>query len=99
MRSQRCYVCVRFTAPDLQRVTDALTLFSQQERVESHVIGGQVDPALTRHSAFPAAAGVMSHQLFFQREAEPLLESHHRLAETRRVVVQRRLAHQDFLSD
>lgn len=79
--------------------TRVLTFFSKQERVECQVIGGEVDPALTRHSAFPAAAGVMSHQFFFQWEAEPLLKSHHCLAETGWVIFQRRLANYHFLSD
>lgn len=70
----------------------AVTLFSEQEGVESQVIGGEVDPALTRHSPFPAAAGVMSHQFFFQWKAKSLLESHHCLTETGWVIFQCRLA-------
>lgn len=50
------------------------TFFSQQKRVEGHVVDAEVEEALPRHPALPAAAGVERHQLLWWREAEVQLK-------------------------
>lgn len=50
------------------------TFFSQQKWVEGHVVDAEVEEALPRHPALPAAAGVVGHQLLWRREAEVQLK-------------------------
>lgn len=38
------------------------TFLPQQEGVEGHVVDAEVEEALPRHPALPAAAGVVRHQ-------------------------------------
>lgn len=38
------------------------TFLPQQEGVEGHVVDAEVEEALSRHPALPAAAGVVRHQ-------------------------------------
>lgn len=58
-----------------------LTLNPQEVGVEAEKVGAEVEPALTGNPAPPVAAGVVGHQLFFFRKAEPLLKSQQGLSE------------------
>lgn len=53
-----------------------LTLLAQKEGVEAEVVDAEVEPALARYPALPAAARVEGDQLLCLRKAEPGLELH-----------------------
>lgn len=75
------------------------TFLPQQEGVEGHVVDAEVEEALPRHTALPAAAGVVRHQLLRRREAEAQLKLHQRLPELLRVVLLRSLSAPGLLRD
>lgn len=75
------------------------TFLPQQEGVEGRVVDAEVEEALPRHPALPAAAGVVRHQLLRRREAEVQLELQQRLPELVRLVLLGGLATPDLLGD
>lgn len=75
------------------------TFLPQQEGVEGHVVDAEVEEALPRHPALPAAARVVGDQLLRGREAEVQLELLQRLPELCRVVLLGSVAALDLLCD
>jgi hypothetical protein len=68
------------------------TFLAQQEGVECHVIGAEVQYALAWDPALPAAAGELRHQHLLWREAEVQLKLLERLPEALRVLLLGRLS-------
>lgn len=63
------------------------TFLPQQEGVEGHVVDAEVEEALSRHPALPAAAGVVRHQFLWRWEPKVQLELQQRLPELFRVLL------------